>query len=155
MKYLPKFHKGFTLIELLVVIAIIGILAALSIVSYTTSQRQARDAQRKSDLKQYSTALEAFANGSGGLFPSYPAGTALAESGNALCDDLGLTKCPAEPSGTTDYQYISDGAGAGAISAIKYILSAQLESSSNFYLVCSNGKSGAYASEPGTADCPI
>ena len=47
--------SAFTLIELLVVISIIGILAAMVTVSFTASQRQARDAAKKSDLKQYQT----------------------------------------------------------------------------------------------------
>ena len=54
--------KGFTLIELLIVISIIGILVTIVSASFVTSQKQARDVQRKSDLKQYQNALENFAN---------------------------------------------------------------------------------------------
>lgn len=50
-------QKGFTLIELMVVIAVIGILAAIALVSLTGVQRTARDAQRKSDVASYDTAL--------------------------------------------------------------------------------------------------
>jgi len=52
--------KGFTLIELLVVISIIGILAGLTLSSYSGAQKQARDTQRKADLTQLKTALEAY-----------------------------------------------------------------------------------------------
>lgn len=52
--------KGFTLVELMVVIAVIGILASVALVSLTGVQRSARDAQRKSDLATYRTALERY-----------------------------------------------------------------------------------------------
>jgi len=53
-------RKGFTLIELLVVIAIIGLLSTLAVVSLNSARGKARDAQRVSDIKQISTALEIF-----------------------------------------------------------------------------------------------
>lgn len=53
-------RRGFTLIELLVVISIIAILSAGSIGMFTNSQRRARDARRRSDLKQVQTALEQY-----------------------------------------------------------------------------------------------
>lgn len=55
-----KNKKGFTLIELLVVIAIIGILATIGLVSFISAQARSRDAKRKSDLKEVSSALELF-----------------------------------------------------------------------------------------------
>jgi prepilin-type N-terminal cleavage/methylation domain-containing protein len=53
---MPK--RGFTLIELLVVIAIIGVISAVVLASLNGSRGRARDAQRKSDLKQMSIAIE-------------------------------------------------------------------------------------------------
>jgi general secretion pathway protein G len=52
--------KGFTLIELLVVIAIIGMLSALLVPNFMGARERARDAQRKSDLKQIQKALEMY-----------------------------------------------------------------------------------------------
>ena len=52
--------KGFTLIELLIVISIIGILAGLTLASYNNSQSKARDAQRKTDLKDLQKALQQY-----------------------------------------------------------------------------------------------
>lgn len=49
---------GFTLIELLVVIAVIGLLASVILVSLNSARAKARDARRRTDLKQISTAIE-------------------------------------------------------------------------------------------------
>jgi len=57
-----KNQRGFTLMELLVVIAIVGILATLAILMFRDAQAKARDAKRKSDLKNISTALEMYNN---------------------------------------------------------------------------------------------
>jgi len=54
--YLMK--RGFTLVELLVVISIISILAVIALGGFQSTQRKARDGQRKSDLKQITNALE-------------------------------------------------------------------------------------------------
>jgi type II secretion system protein G len=62
--------KAFTLIELLIVIAILGIVTTVVAVSFTNSQKQARDLQRKSDLKQIRTALELYYNDNGFYPPS-------------------------------------------------------------------------------------
>ncbi|MBY0328718.1 type II secretion system GspH family protein [Patescibacteria group bacterium] len=51
--------------ELLVVIAIIGILASVVLASLNTARAKARDARRKSDLKQITIALELYKNDTG------------------------------------------------------------------------------------------
>ncbi|MFH1966902.1 MAG: prepilin-type N-terminal cleavage/methylation domain-containing protein [Patescibacteria group bacterium] len=61
---------GFTLIELLVVTVILGVLAAISLRSFQSSQIKSRDARRKEDLATISQALEAYYNDKGG----YPTG---------------------------------------------------------------------------------
>lgn len=60
--------NGFTLIELLVVIAILGIIMAVSIGSYRTSQRKGRDAQRKHNLREVKTSLMLYYN----AYDAYP-----------------------------------------------------------------------------------
>ena len=52
--------RGFTLIELLVVISIIGLLSSFLLASLSQARGKARDAKRKSELKQLQTALELY-----------------------------------------------------------------------------------------------
>lgn len=61
--------KGFTLIELLVVISIIGILATLVSANLNSARSRARDAARKSDMRNIATALRLYFNDKG-FFPA-------------------------------------------------------------------------------------
>lgn len=140
--------RGFTLIELLVVISLIGILAALALVSYIGAQKQARDSQRKSDIKQYQNATEIFGNKNNGLYPSRTDATGVRAS-TTLCGDIGISTCPEDPRNTEDasfvYRYQSDGSGSGRIDATKYVLWAKLENSADYWVVCSDGRVGTKA----------
>ncbi len=155
-----KKEFAFTLIELLVVISIIGILAAISLISFTASQRQARDVQRKSDLKQFTTSLESFANINNGLYPSR---TTSARASTTLCTDLGISGCPVDPKYSSDasydYKYNSDGTGSGSKTGSKYVLWVKLENVNSFWVVCSSGKSGTSPvsgwTDPAGGNCPI
>src|SRR4030042_3819461 len=124
-----KFQLGFTLVELLVVMAILGILTVITLGNFRTSQIKARDAQRKSDLRQISNALEAYYND----YTRYPsANTAgkmlacLCEEGDEPCDwdseagyrefcdansTVYMSKVPGDPVSSTDFPYCyqSDG----------------------------------------------
>lgn len=53
-------RQGFTLIELLIVVVIIGILAAIAIPKFANTKQKAYVATMKSDLKNLSTAQEAY-----------------------------------------------------------------------------------------------
>ncbi len=161
-----KKQKGFTLVELLVVISIIGILAGMVLVSFTGSQKAARDVSRKSDIRQYQIALESFASKGNSLYPQYPTSGGVSAA-NTLCAKLGLTGCPQDPrygkAGYTgiEYKYQSDGtASDGTAAATKYVLWAQLEnvaSGVKYWVVCSNGKAGetTTAVAPSGGACPI
>lgn len=151
---MPTNKKGFTLIELLVVISIIGILITMVTVSFGAVQKQARDTQRKSDLKQYQTALENFANTQTGMV--YPSKTSAVVA-NSICTTLGITgTCPTDPkSPTYVYNYISDGTGSPNINAVNYVLWGTLENVTGYWVVCSTGKVGLSASAPTSSSCPI
>lgn len=63
-------NKGFTLIELLVVIAITAFLMSVVFSAYSINQKQARDKQRKADMKQIQSALEIY-RAEYGLYPFF------------------------------------------------------------------------------------
>lgn len=156
---------GFTLIELLIVISIIGILASFISMSFVNPQKQARDAQRKSDIAQYRTALEAFANANNGLYPYF--GNPLDAGGHPIgakeMDDVctaALTdyaaSCPQDPKYSAKiYGYKSNGSGSlGDPTATKYLIyvNGGLEVNTlgsvdgpngTTWVVCYNGKTGA------------
>ncbi len=157
-----KNKKGFTLIEMLVVVSLIGILAALALVSFGASQKQARDTNRKSDLKQYQTALEMYGNITGGLFPSR---TATVTASSSLCSDLNIKlepdiTCSEDPKYSSDntmvYKYISNGS-SGTASATSYVIWSRIENSSTtqYWVVCSNGRNGLSSTQPSSSTCPL
>lgn len=105
------FKSGFTIVEILVVVVVVGILATISIVTYSGIQSSAAEVVLKSDLKQASTQLALLQLEDG----EYPRG------------DTGLPK-----SEDTNYTYISDGS--------TYCLAASSEkATASFYVDSENG----------------
>ena len=147
-----KTRYGFTLIELLVVISIIGILAGLTLVSFTAAQKQARDTQRQSDLKQYQNLLEAYASTQRGLYPTKTTST----EASILCGDpLPSVNCPQDPSeGTWKYLYISNETVVGPATATQFVLWAYQEATAKYFIICSEGDSGFATSAPTSFTCP-
>jgi prepilin-type N-terminal cleavage/methylation domain-containing protein len=142
---------GFTLVELLIVIAIMGVMTTVSVVSFQAQARKGRDARRQAELKQYQAALEVYANSNLNL---YVAGSG---SASGFCGTLGMSNCPNDPlnSGTNTYTYC-----ASADRTI-YKLYTALEMPTTpltYWVVCSNGSSGAVIVAPGgscgSATCP-
>lgn len=105
---------GFTLIELLIAMAIMGILATVGLGSFRTAQMRGRDAQRKSDLKQISNALELYFSD----YRVYP--PTFSFSGEFTDNKTSYLKVvPNDPGGTYVYNVSSSGN--------KYQLFARLE----------------------------
>ncbi|MBI4036037.1 prepilin-type N-terminal cleavage/methylation domain-containing protein [Candidatus Daviesbacteria bacterium] len=139
--------NGFTLIELLVTISIIAILMAISIASYDNLTKNARDSQRKSDLKQIQSALEQY----------YRDNTSYPLSLPAPSWSPYLNQVPTEAVDTTNHPYLyiplyvsatsANATGCDNVSnnCTKYCLFAEMENSSNNNLVteCPNTISGA------------
>lgn len=150
--------KGFTFIEIILVVTIIGLMGAVFITITSSAPKKARDTRRQSDIKQYQNALEVYASRNNGLYPSEPVAAGVQNS-TTLCADLGITGCPEDPlNGSTPsrfYKYQSDGAGGGAAGATKYLMWVQYENSTNYWVVCSDGKSGSIASvaNSGLGEC--
>jgi len=109
--------SGFTLIELLIAMAIIGILATVGLGSFRTAQMRGRDAERKSDLKQISNALELYYSD----YRQYPTvGLPWGVEFKDLKDTTYMKKVPEDPgAGTYVYKFSSTGN--------KYQLFARLE----------------------------
>ena len=146
---MKKVILGFTLIELIVVIGIIGTLATIVVVRFSGPREEAQNSQRRSDLKQYQTAIEVYANRNNGLFPDSGGITVNLTS---LCVPLALGTCPDDPV-VGNYKY-SANAGRSA-----YVLWAQLAKTDTFFALCSTGAVGempsTWTGPSGAGVCPL
>jgi general secretion pathway protein G len=149
-----KSIKGFTLIELLIVIAIIGVLATLLMVNFVGVRQRARDAQRKSDLRQIQSALEIYRSDNA----IYPTSTTVGSTsillancgnpqlslGNPGCTTVYMQKIPVDPSSSSSiynqgkYYYSSAG--------YTYTLGACLENGGDSQGTATPGGSGTCTS---------
>jgi prepilin-type N-terminal cleavage/methylation domain-containing protein len=94
-------RKGFTLIELLVVISIIAVILGLTTANFLGARGRARDAKRKSEMKEVKNALRLYYND----YQTYPA----ANANPPYIDGCGtdhLTLCPA---GCAQAEFVAGG----------------------------------------------
>ena len=103
MKNLRK-NGGFTLIEILVVIGIIAILAVIVLIAINPARqfKQARDAQRTSNVNAILNAVGQFTADNKGDLPAGITNT-LSDIPVALCSDLIPTYLPALPTDPSSY----------------------------------------------------
>ncbi|MBI3396849.1 prepilin-type N-terminal cleavage/methylation domain-containing protein [Candidatus Woesebacteria bacterium] len=153
-KIKSKNNTGFTLIELLIVIAILGLLATITIISFTGAPARARDARRKGDLRQYQASLIAFAAKYKGFYPTHVSPTDL----TTMCSstELNIANCPNDPKeGSYHYYYLSN--GSTSPDATDFVVWAIFENPSSpitYWVLCSNGINGTTTTSPDSSTCP-
>ncbi len=138
--------KGFSLIELLIVIAIMAILGSLALSAFSTARKQARDVQRKQELNQYKTALEAYyADNS-----SYPIASSVVTSDGYSSGDSAIFYI----NGSIVEKYLGQGVLVGVNASdgylyhylgdgVNYKLWGEIEiPADDYWQICSNGRSG-------------
>jgi len=111
-------EAGFTLIELLIVLAIIGILSSFLLANLIGAKAHARDAQRKSDIRQMQAAFELYRSDQG----AYPA-SPLPACGSQLQAPSGgsvyMQKIPCDPLTNASYSYTVNGAGYTLVACLE------------------------------------
>lgn len=120
---MKKRKSGFTLVEIMVVIALIGVILGLTISSYISARKNARDGRRRADLEQVRSALEMYRSDAGRYPTANPTNyltSPLSYEGNIY-----LAKAPSDPnnnslSNPVNYYYRD-------LSASTYVLCARLE----------------------------
>lgn len=103
MKLSASHNKGFTLLEILVVLGIISLIVAVTTVSFSTSQKKARDVRRKTDLRSIAQALEQYYSTCSFVYPA-----TLTAGGTIACPlpaRTYMTNIPSDPSTATAYVY--------------------------------------------------
>jgi general secretion pathway protein G len=139
MMKIIKSKKGFTLIELLIVVAIIGVLATLLMANFVGVRQRARDAQRKSDVRQIQSALELYRSDNS-TYPTVGAGNGnfptSCGTGVSLESTDGKTTymkiIPCDPSGTSvSYAYSGGGVSYSLIACLENASDSQADNPIN------------------------
>ena len=104
----------------------------------------------RSDIIQYQTALGQYASENTGLYPDLIE-TVICAVDTLWKDDMNLTTCIDDPQAPTErYRYVSNDGGT------EYAVWAQLENSTDLWILCSNGLVGEDGTKPVRLDvCPL
>jgi len=159
------------LVEILIVLGLLVVVGTIviSVLNPNGQFKKARDATRKSDLAQYRTQLEIYANKNNSIYPNAARWTV-----DTLCTTVGMsgTTCKYDP--LQNNKFDQPACQGGAIceyilksSASSYVVYAGLEkatlsnpsncttSSACYWVVCSSGISGERNSVPVDSTCPF
>ena len=116
--------KGFTLFELLVSISIIAILTALASISFSISQKKARDSKRIQDLSMIQKAMEQCY-----VLNNYAYPTVVASGSSLSCGAGGqivMDMVPVDPKDPLPaYTFVK--VGGGALAGTDYCICADLD----------------------------
>jgi prepilin-type N-terminal cleavage/methylation domain-containing protein len=126
--------RGFTLMELLIVIAIIAILVSISVVSYSSAQKKARDARRHSDMKALQNAWEQYYADNNGNYPGTTTAAPCTLSLVSNPDTYLPGGLPVDPKSPTPYPQMYSGWSSCSITS--YCFCAGLEGEANFKTDC-------------------
>lgn len=118
-----KNQKAFTLIEVLVVATIIGLLAAVGMASYSSLNKNARDARRKADLENVRAAFEQYRSNNSSYPTTYtfPTNCTLGSALTDAASNTYMSNKPVDPKCSTYYY------NASSITANDYTIGAYLE----------------------------
>ena len=122
--FVKKRQFGFTMIEPLVVTTIIILITAIGLVSYTSVNRNARNAKRKADLETVRQSLVLYRTDNG----SYPIGTAFNTMMGTISDyNSATTVVDPKNDDIYVYSYSSDG--------VNFTLTGYLEPDGTIYAI--------------------
>lgn len=98
-------RRGFTIVELIITITIMGILLTLAVVNVSSTQKNARDDERKADIEAIASNIEAFySTGTDGTtnFARYPSTDVTGSVANITTNLRDASLNSFLPPGTTD-----------------------------------------------------
>lgn len=142
-----KTRKAFNLVELMYIVAIIGILASLSIVLITNTQKKARDGKRFSDMNTMIAALKNYKLEKGS-YPDSAGEWIKIDQGSSTSLSTALKRyqgsLPADPKNDSNYYYAYNGysSGCGLDGPFAVLVFKKAEASNNKNkekAICSDG----------------
>ena len=141
-----KKKSGFTIIEILVACTIVATLAGIFILNFPQSLKKEKDTRRKSDIKQYQSALGVYSARTNGVFPVRTGTVNLI----TICTVLGVTDCPDDPEApSSHYSYQTNTTGT------EFVIWSSLIAETGYWAACSNGLVGNAASVPINGVCSV